>query len=163
MLIDRDRLTKPMLYLSTQIEQTKQEYSARLQAARTHGQQTEWIRYFLQAVTACARDAVRRADTVLQLRDRLRAKPQLQRKFRALRLIDDLFVNPYVTVSGVAKQLDVGKPAATASIKLLESLGILREHTGKQYGRVWKAEPILHAINADLSESAANQDPLPGE
>ena len=145
-LIERGRLSQPLLYLSSHIERTKPEYYERLQRVRTHGDWLGWIGYFLDAVTRTATGAMRHADALLALRDDLRNRPQLHSKHRAQNLVDLLFSNPYVTIPRSAKLLGVAEPTADRSIKLLESIGVLREITGRNYGRVWVADPVREAI-----------------
>ena len=145
-LMERGRLSRPLLYLSHFIERTKDAYYDHLQRVRTHGDWIGWIRYFLRGVAASASEATRHADALRLLRDELRGNPQLASKHRAQNLIDHLFHNPYITVPRAAKLLGMSEPAADRSIKLLESLGILREITGRKWGRTWLAEPVRHAI-----------------
>jgi hypothetical protein len=64
---------------------------------------------------------------LVKLRDRVRAK--VQKRPRALELVDRLFVNPYVNASNVAGFLGVTAPTARALIELLEREGILKEIT----------------------------------
>ena len=146
LLIERGRLSRPLLYLSSRIERTKPTYYDLLQRVRTHGEWEAWLRYFLVQVAAAAGDAVRHADALLTLREDLRDRPQLKGKHRAQNLIDLLFRNPYVTIPRAAKLLGVAEPTADRSIKLLESIGVLREITGKRHGRTWLAEPVRRAV-----------------
>jgi Fic family protein len=49
-LIERGRLSQPLLYLSEYIERHKQDYYDALQRVRTHGAWSEWLRYFFEGV-----------------------------------------------------------------------------------------------------------------
>ena len=62
-------------------------------------------------------------------------------------LLDELFKNPYTTVTRAAKQLGVTAPTAVKTIAELEKVKMLHEFTGKEWGRVWLAQPILDAVN----------------
>lgn len=143
-LIERGRLSKPLLYLSAFIERHRRDYYDLLNAVRTRGAWLDWVRYFLAGISDSARAAVRQADAVLALRTKLRAK--LEGKHRAQVLLDELFVNPYVTVNRAADRLKVSDTTADKAIKLLASLKVLEETTGRTWGRVWVARPILRAI-----------------
>src|SRR5205085_9158350 len=66
-LIERKRLSQPLLYLSAFIEQHRTDYYDLLQRVRTHGDWESWIRFFLTGVTETARQAVRQADALLDL------------------------------------------------------------------------------------------------
>ena len=65
---------------------------------------------------------------------------------KAAGLIDQLFVNPYMTVKRAAKVLDVSNPTARKAVLQLEQDGILREITGRDWGKIYLASAISEAI-----------------
>ena len=143
-LLERGRLSQPLLYLSAYIEAHRQDYYDLLQGVRTHGDWTAWLRFFLTGVTETAQAAMRQAGNLMDLREtyqrRLRDKP------KALALLDALFFNPYVTVARAAETLHVSTPAARAAVLILQEEGILEEITGRAWRRVYLAAPILRAV-----------------
>ena len=143
-LIERGRLSKPLLYLSSHIEQHRADYYALLQRIRTHGDWPGWFRYFLVAVRDTARSAIDQSQAIINLRDDFRRK--LAKHHRSLTLVNDLFINPYTTVARAASSLGVTSPTASKTIRELERAGILKEVTGRDWGRFWLAEPILKAL-----------------
>jgi len=143
-LIERGRLSKPLLYLSSHIEQHRADYYALLQRIRTHGDWPAWIRYFLVAVRDTARSAIDQSQAILNLRDGFRRR--LDKQHRALTLVDELFINPYTTVARAATRLGVTAPTASKTIGELERIGILKEVTGREWGRFWLAKPIMSAL-----------------
>ena len=145
-LMERKRLSKPLLYLSSYIEAApnRQAYYDLLQRIRTHGDWEGWLRYFLTAVRDSAAAARAQGDELLALRERYRL--DLGSKHRAAALLDKLFVNPYVTAARAAELLQVTPPTATKSIQELVRAGVLVERTGRDWGRQWEARPILNAI-----------------
>jgi Fic family protein len=143
-LIERGRLAQPLLYLSTYIEAHRQEYYELLQRVRTHGDWESWTRFFLIGVAETGRAAVRQASDLMELRESFRR--QLRRKPRALALVDHLFVNPYVTVARTAELLEVSQETARQAVQVLEECAILEEVTGRRWGRLYLARPILDAI-----------------
>ena len=145
-LIERQRLAQPLLYLSAFIEAHRQDYYETLQAVRTDGDWESWIRFFLAGVTETSRQAVRQVQHLDKIRREYRE--QLKGKHRARSLLDELFANPYVTASRVARRLSVTIPTAQKSIDLLQQLGILEEMTGRSWGRIYVARPILRAIQS---------------
>ena len=140
-LIDRGRLAQPILYLSEYLEANRQEYYERLQRVRTHSDLSGWLHYFLSGVTVTSHRGAALADELVKLRDKVRAK--VQKRPRALELVDRLFVNPYVSASNVAAFLGVSAPTARGLIELLEREGILKEITRRSWGRMWVAQGIL--------------------
>jgi Fic family protein len=144
-LIERGRLSKPLLYLSSYIEQHKTDYYALLQSIRTHGNWSGWFQYFLTAVRDTSRSAINQSQSILELRDTFRKK--LHKQHKAMQLLDELFINPYTTVSRTAAQLGVTAPTAFKTIGFFEKVRMLEEMTGKGWGRVWVAKPILEAVD----------------
>jgi Fic family protein len=57
--------------------------------------------------------------------------------------------NPMVTLPSVIKLLDVSKPTAVRTIKLLQDAGILRETTGKRRDRVYAYHHYLQVLTPD--------------
>lgn len=145
-LIERGRLSQPLLYLSDYIEAHRDEYYRRLQRIRTHGEWLEWLYYFLEGVEQTAAAARQKAADIMDLRESLRVK--VQDKPRHVALLDALFINPYVTVKSAAKALSVTHPTARTAIHNLVEQGILEEVTGKSWGRIFLARPILEVVRS---------------
>lgn len=148
-LMERARLTQPLLYLSAFIDAHKSDYYNLLQRVRTHGDWDAWIRYFLQGVTETATAAGQQARELHRLREQYRA--QLRDKPNALALLDDLFTNPYMTVGRAASLLTRTHPTARAAIRVLEESRILTEVTGRHWGRVYVCSPILEALEKQFA------------
>jgi Fic family protein len=140
-LIERGRLSQPLLYLSDFIERHRSDYYQLLQRIRTHGEWIPWIRFFLAGVEATAKDAARRARTLAGIREALMRETGGEHG-----LVDSLLSNPYITLATAAKALDVSVPTATRRIKELESKGVLREVTGRGWRKVYLAAEILAVI-----------------
>jgi len=144
-LLERKRLSQPLLYLSAFIDAHKNDYYDLLQRVRTHGDWVPWIRFFLQAVTETATAAGEQAKELHRLREEYRTL--LRDKPNALGLIDDLFINPYMTIGRAAKILGKTHPTAKASISAMEEAKLLREITGRQWGRFYVCQPVLDALD----------------
>lgn len=143
-LIDRGRLSQPLLYLSEFIERHRREYYESLSRIRTHGDWQGWLMYFLNGVRWSAARASRQAKQLLDLREQLRAT--LEALPKALPLVDVLFTNPYVNPPRLQKLLGISDPTARVMIAKLETLGVLREVTGRAWGKLWLAATVLKAI-----------------
>jgi len=145
-LINKGRLSQPLLYLSAFIEEHRQDYYDLLQRTRTRSEWNNWIRFFLTGIIEIASDSAQQASALIQLREDYREK--MKHKAKALMLIDYLLTNPYVTVARARKILDVSQPTAQSAITALADAGILAEQTGRSWGRVYVAKPILDIIDA---------------
>lgn len=148
-LLERNRLSQPLLYLSAFIDAHKGDYYDLLQRVRTQGEWVPWIRFFLQGVTEIATEAGQQAKELHKLREQYRA--QLRDKPNALGLLDDLFTNPYMTIGRAAKVLGKTHPTAKAAISVLEESGILKEISGRQWGRFYVCPPVLDALEKPFS------------
>lgn len=149
-LIERERLPQPLLYLSEFIERNRQEYYDCLQRIRTHGDWPRWLAYFMEGVRWSAGRAARQARELMDLRENMRRKVSGSPK--ALPLVDELFVNPYMTTARVKQILKVTDPTARAALGVLEAAGLIQEVTGRNWGRQYLARAVLKAIEAPREE-----------
>lgn len=143
-LIERGRLSQPLLYLSAYFEAHRQDYYDLLQRVRTLGDRAAWIRFFLAGVMETAREGVQRAGQLMDLRESFRQR--VRDKPKALALTDALFLNPYMSVTRAEQLLKVSNPTARQAVRVLEGKGILEEISGRAWGRLYLARPILEAI-----------------
>ena len=81
---------------------------------------------------------------LLELRESYTAR--LKAKTRARDLLDQLFMNPYMTMVRAAQLLNVSPATARQAVLDLQQAGILEEITGRKWGRLYVARSILDAI-----------------
>jgi Fic family protein len=143
-LIESGRLTHPLLYLSTYFEAHHQEYYTYLQKVKTEGDWNNWVLFFLNGVAETAQQAARKATQITALREKY--MKDLREKPKAVALIDALFKNPYMTITRVTQLLKITHPTARKVIKSLEDVGVLQEVTGREWGRIYKANEISRVI-----------------
>jgi Fic family protein len=148
-------LPQPMLYLSAYFEQHRSEYYRRLLAVSQHGQWLEWISFFLRGVTEQSQDAARRADQLLRLWQNYRDRLQSARSSALLlRLIDELFHRPYLSITQVATALDVTFRSASLNVSKLVEAGILEELPGRTYARIFRAAAIIEVLEANTASDS---------
>lgn len=150
-LIERKRLAQPLLYLSAYIEAHRQDYYALLQRVRTHRDWIRWIQFFLAGVTEIALEAVRQAGRLMDLREKYRAR--LRDKAKPLALLDELFLNPYMSVARAERVLKVTNPTARQAVVMLQKKGMLEEITGRTWGKLYLARPIMETIEVKKKNS----------
>lgn len=148
-LIERGRLSQPLLYLSAYIEAHRQDYYDFLQRVRTHGDWIGWLQFFLLGVTEIAKEAVGQAGQLMDLREKFRKG--LREKPRASALVDELFLNPYMSVSRAEHVLKVSNPTARQTVTLLQEKGLLREISGRSWGKLYLAKPIMEILEPKTS------------
>jgi len=155
-LMERGRLSQPLLYISAYIEEHRREYYDVLQAVRTDGDWIGWLRFFLAGVEEISKEAVQHAGRLMSLREQWRER--LAGSRNAVRLIDALLVNPYMSVARAQRVLNVSNPTARQAVTRLQKLGMLTEITGRSWGRLYLARPILRIIETAEGKRAQSRD-----
>ncbi|MCK5026401.1 MAG: Fic family protein, partial [Nanoarchaeota archaeon] len=140
-------MIKPLLYLSGFFEANKREYAALLLKANKEGSFEDWLDFFLEAVAVQAEDALQKATKIQELREEYRQKTQNQFQTSAItRLIDELFVNPYITITNAEKLLKVTYPTAKRLVEKLINLEILTLSSKQERNKIFIAHEILRII-----------------
>ncbi len=144
-------LDQPLLYLSLAFKREQQEYYARLAAVRSDGDWEGWVTFFLECVHEAADDGVRVAQALHALvgRDRSRIIAHHRPTVTAIQLLERLPSNPVVTVPKALELIGLTAPPTRKAIELLESLGVLREITGKRRGRAYAYHEYLQILTGD--------------
>ena len=147
----KDVLPKPLLYLSDYFDRNRGDYYDHLYNVSLTGNWEPWLRYFLEGVAEQAQDAVVRAGNLRALQERYRAMLQEQHaSSNVLRLLDELFVNPYVTVPGAHELLRVSRWGAKQIVARLVDAGIL-ESLGAYWPRIYVAKELLKTIEEPVT------------
>ena len=148
LLCARDILSEPLLYLSLYFKAHRDEYYARLQAVRTHGDWEAWLHFFLAGVIETSRQAADTAVELLRLfdADRQRIETLGRPAASALRVHQLLQEMPLVSIPRTARQLGISPPTVAKSIAHLEKLGIVQEATGRQRGRIFAYRAYLSVL-----------------
>jgi Fic family protein len=137
-------LPLPLLNPSAHLETYRKDYYDHLLSISQRGDWNEWIEFFVEGVAGEAIDAIQRIERLEMIRDKYQAVVQTARRSALLpRLIDQLFVNPVVTVNTAATHLDIGFTSAKKLIERLFANGILREVSGRKRNRIFIAQEIV--------------------
>jgi Fic family protein len=151
-----NQLKAPLLYLSLFFKRHRAEYDRLLSAVRKTGDWESWIDFFLDGVATIADEAVETARDVFVLvnADRQRLLAASAASVMAVRLLEQLPVHPVVTIPGIVELLDTTKPTAGKAVRLLESVGILAETSGRRRDRRFAYAAYLERLRAgtDLEE-----------
>ncbi|MCY3646797.1 MAG: Fic family protein [Chloroflexi bacterium] len=146
LLVARDVLPSPLLYLSAYFEATREAYYAHLLALTERGEWEEWLTYFLRGVALQSEDAVGRIEQIDELLAGWRHDLVGSRSRLPERTLDLLVENPFWTVGGVADRLRVAFTTAQRSIDRLETSGIVTRVGEGRRNRVYCAEAILDVL-----------------
>lgn len=58
-----------------------------------------------------------------------------------------LSIKPILSIASAGEELKLSVPTVTASLKHLATLGIARETTGRNYGRIYAYDKYLKILN----------------
>ena len=110
LLCERGILSAPVLYLSQFFMRYRPEYYERLQAVHDGGDWESWLAFFLRGVADVSAEATTTVRRILSLRERHRTLVT-ERLGRVagdgLRLLERLYRQPFVTVTGVQTSLEL--------------------------------------------------------
>ena len=158
MLVHREVLHRPLLYLSLFLKRHRDEYYELLMAIRQEGDWESWLRFFLRGVAETAEEATITARSIVQLRERQR---ELLMEWNVspntLRLLDFLFLRPLIDVNLVSKELGVTFATANKLVEQLETFRVINEVTGRRRDRVFRFGPYLSLFEGD------DDRPVPAE
>jgi len=153
LLCEKAVLDKPLLYLSAYFERNRQEYYDRLLRVSTHGQWTDWISFFLRAVTRQSLDAFERSRQLIDLQQKYHTVVHRGKgSGMLLKIVDLLIERPVVTTTHVSKVCDTTYVTARNGIAKLIDAGILKEVTGGKRNRIYIASEVLEIISKPLGK-----------
>jgi len=149
-------LHKPLLYLSLYLKTNRADYYRLLQEVREHGAWEAWLEFFLDGVAQTANQAFDAATRIVELfrRDRERITAEGRRAGSALRVHELLQKNPFATAATLTTHTGLTTPTVNAALEDLARLGIVREVTGRQRGRVFGYSAYLAVLNEGTTPPA---------
>ncbi len=142
-------LHEPLLYLSLYFKQHRQQYYDLLQSVRLTGDWEAWLRFFITGVEETANQAAQTARALMNLAaaDEKRVQAIGKPAGSALRVHRLLQAQPIISIASASSELSLTVPTVTASLRHLEKLGIVRETTGRNYGRLYAYAKYLKILN----------------
>lgn len=144
-LMEQKLLSKPVIYVSYFLKKNQIEYYDRISEVRRSGSYEQWVRFFLEAVSAAAVDAMESIEQLSALHDQnLKLIPKATRSKDNVRAV---FVyleqHPIIDIKHTASALGVSYNTVSAAVKKLIALDILRETTNAARNRVFAYEKYL--------------------
>ena len=144
-LMEQKLLSKPVIYISYFLKKNQIEYYDRISDVRRSGSYEQWVRFFLEAVSAAAVDAMESIEQLSALHDQnLKLIPKATRSKDNVRAV---FVyleqHPIIDIKHTATALGVSYNTVSAAVKKLIALDILRETTNAARNRVFVYEKYL--------------------
>ena len=132
-------LKEPILYLSLYFKTHRRHYYDLLQQVREQGDWETWLEFFLEGITETSLQAAEAAREILNLfeTDRKRIETLGRPAASALRVHQLLQQKPIVAIPDAAQRLGISAPTIAKSIQHMVDLGLVREITGRQRGRMF--------------------------
>ncbi len=150
LLADWELLSQPLLYLSAYFNRHRNAYYDLLMAVSQRGAWKEWVQFFLSGIAEQARETI---DKIRKLQDLQAAwydrLSQARKSALLLRLVEQLFITPFITISQAQRILDITYPAAQRNIEKLVQAGILEQVDKSSYGKTFIARAILSVLEED--------------
>ena len=126
-------------------EKNRTNYYDNLMRVRTHNNLKQWIKFFLVGVIETSKKGVETFDGILKLQKEIdeklhsfKGKTDDSRK-----IISILYQNPIIDAQKVEKIIAKSHMSAYKQISILENLGIIKEITGGQRGKIYAFQDYL--------------------
>lgn len=137
--VERGILKRPILYLSDFFERNRNLYYDNLMRVREKNDLAHWLKFFLVGVIETAKSGIATFDSILKLQREMNQLVESlgRRAANAKKLIRALYVRPLTDAERVARVTGLSMTSAYKLIDEMEDIGILREITGAQRGRLY--------------------------
>ena len=156
LLFSEGVLGRPLLYLSLYLKRNREAYYDHLQRIRMEGAWEPWLVFFLEGIIEVAASATETTTRIVAMveRDRRRIH-QLGRGAATAQRVHDLASRRVIIrPRTAARTLELTDPPVYAAVGRLEGLGILREVTGRQRGKLYAYDEYLALLNEGTTDPA---------
>lgn len=149
MLCMEGLLKEPLLYLSLYFKANRQDYYDHLQSVRETGDWESWITFFLKGVVETATQATETAQAIIALfhADQTTIEESGQSTAGVLLVHQFLQRHPIAKTTQIKKECKISLPTVLRALSTLESLGIVREITGKERRKVFAYQDYIDILN----------------
>lgn len=144
-LIEKEFLSKPILYLSTFFEKNKQAYYDSLDRVRQTNNIEQWFLFFLDGIIQTANKAKKTLQEILQLKTQFE-NDIIQLGIRAKyanQALQYLYTNPIIGIKQLQQYLGIKYDATNNLVKNLVKCNILEEITGYSRNRIFVMRQYL--------------------
>ena len=141
LLCERKMLHQPVLYLSHHLKHYRNQYYDLLQNIRDNGNWEGWIKFFLSAVAEVSQEATQTARGIVGLREehrRIITENFGRTAANGLKVLEQLFSHPIISVNDLAKQTNTSFTAANQLMRRFIDHHILTEMTGHTRNRQFR-------------------------
>jgi len=153
-LLEKNALRQPLLYLSPVLETRKDRYVDGMLAVSRDGAWEAWLRFFLRAAELSAGQTIKTIRELLALREDFRRRVDMGRSSANLmRAIDYIFETPAVSIPMIQRRLAVTYRPAKMHVERLVSSGILKPIPIRTHASFFLAEEIIAVLERGPREA----------
>lgn len=150
-LMQQGLISKPIIYISYFLKKNQIEYYDRISEVRRSGNYEQWISFFLEAVSAAAKDSLNTVEKLNALHEQnVKKLPKTSRSNDNVRkLFDYIEQFPIIDIKKTSEAFGISYNTVSSAIKKLEQIGILKQTTNASRNRVFSYEDYLHILRKD--------------
>ena len=144
-LIEKRKLSKPVLYLSDYFSKNRLQYYDALDVVRMTDDVERWIKFFLVAVAETAKQSCETLQKIIDLKAKNGQKILKlgKRAQSASKLLDTMYGSPIVDAKKAGEIVGISSTAINVLLSELVKLGILEEITGFSRNRLYQYSEYL--------------------
>ncbi len=150
-LMEQGYISQPIIYISYFLKKNQIEYYDRISEVRRSGNYEQWVGFFLEAVSAAAKDSLFTIERLSELHENnIKKIPITARKNDNVRRVFD-YIEQYPIIDIKRTAVDLGVSYNTVSVVLgkLVKAGILSETTNASRNRVFSYKEYLNILRKD--------------
>ena len=150
-LMEQGYISKPIIYISYFLKKNQIEYYDRISEVRRSGNYEQWVGFFLEAVSAAAKDSLATVEKLSALHEgNIERLPVTARKNDNVRRVFDYIEQyPIIDIKRTASDLEVSYNTVSAAVGKLVQAGILKETTNASRNRAFSYEEYLNILRKD--------------
>lgn len=150
-LLEQGYISKPIIYISYFLKKNRIEYYDRISEVRRNGNYEQWVGFFLEAVSAAAKDSLATIEKLSALHEiNSHRLPVTSRKNDNVRKVFDYIEQyPIIDIKRTAANLGVSYNTVSAAVGKMVQAGILKETTNASRNRVFSYEEYLNILRKD--------------
>lgn len=151
-LMEKKILTTPALYISYYLKTNRVEYYDRMTQVRRTGDYEQWIKFFLQAFSESAKDAVETINMLSALHDQsISSFDDLSKRQKnsIMKVFTYLETNPIIDIQKTATALELSYNTVAKAVSILMDKGILSQTDKSGKAKIYSYTAYLDILRKD--------------
>ena len=150
-LIEQGIISEPIIYISYFLKKNQIEYYDRITEVRQSGNYEQWVSFFLEAVSAAAKDSMTTIEELRDLHEKNVARlPKTNRKNdNVKRFFDYIEQHPIIDIRKTSEALELSYNTVSTIVNKLVQIGILKDTTNYSRNRVFVYQEYISILKRD--------------